>query len=78
MSPYSKAQKAIAILKDAVYSYLQERDGKPVKNSELGRALGIYSGYSSGQEGHIPRTILAIMESEEVIEQNSDKEWTLK
>ena len=77
MSPYSKAQKAIAILKDAIYCYLEQRDGKPAKNAEIGRALGIYFGHM-GHEGHISRSLLSMMESEEVVEQNGDKEWVLK
>ena len=78
MTPYSKAQQAMAILKDAVHSYLETRGETGATNAEIGRALGIYKGHV-GHEGHISRTILAIMESEEVVNQDPDsKAWSLR
>lgn len=47
-------------------------------NAEIGRTLGIYSGHV-GHEGHISRTLLAIMESEGVVSQHSDsKRWRIR
>jgi len=72
--PYQIAQKAIAELKTAVYSILKEAGSSGLKNVQVGKALGIYTGHVR-HEGHISRTILAIMEAEGVVRQ--DKE-TLK
>jgi len=44
---------------------------------DIDRTLGIYSGHK-GHEGHIPRTLLAIMEAEGTVEQVSDKKWKIK
>lgn len=79
MEPYQLAQSAVSDLKSSVYIYLKINQGNEgLTNAELGRALGIYSGHV-GHEGHISRTILAIMESESVVEQDeSNKKWKLK
>ena len=43
-----------------------------------GKALGIFQDHIR-HEGHIPRTLLPLMEEEGVIEQNADtKKWKLK
>lgn len=75
--PYMLAQAAIAQLKSAIYRLLQEYpDG--LKNVEIGRLLGILTGHVR-HEGHIPRTLLAIMETEGVVEQDSaTKLWRLR
>lgn len=75
---YQMAQEAMANLKSAVYLHLKNSQKKEgLTNAEIGRALGIYGGHVR-HEGHISRTILAIMESEGVIEQNKDsKKWAL-
>lgn len=70
---YQISQKAIADLKFAIYMILELHNGDGLKNSEIGRALGIYTGH----EGHISRTLLAIMEEEGVVQQNEDKTWIL-
>tara|TARA_Y100000588_G_scaffold394294_1_gene513995 strand:- start:403 stop:639 length:237 start_codon:yes stop_codon:yes gene_type:complete len=78
MSPYSKAQTGMAMLKDAVHSLLETKGAAGASNAEIGRALGIYKGHV-GHEGHISRTILGIMESEEVVKQDKDsKAWSLR
>ena len=78
MSPYSKAQTGMAMLKDAVHSLLETKGADGASNAEIGRALGIYKGHL-GHEGHISRTILGIMESEEVVKQDKDsKAWSLR
>lgn len=48
-----------------------------MRNIDVGRALGIYMGHVE-HEGHIPRTLLAIMEAEGVVEQDkATKTWRL-
>ena len=76
--PYVAAQLAMAQLKSAVYLLLKTANADGMKNSEIGRSLGIYAG-DVEHEGHIPRTLLAIMESEGVVKQDKDtKLWSLK
>ena len=75
---YGKTQKAIANLKSAIYTLLENDPENGLSNAEIGRTLGIYMGHA-GHEGHIPRTLLAMMESEGVVEQNqTDKRWRFK
>lgn len=77
-TPYHIAQSAIADLKSAVYMLLKNEQTDGLLNVEIGKALGIYQGHIK-HEGHIPRTLLAIMEAEGVVEQNSqNKKWKLK
>lgn len=73
---YQISQRAIADLKSSIYALLELQNGMGMKNSEIGRALGIYTGHE-GHEGHISRTLLAIMEEEGVVKQNDDKSWVL-
>ena len=74
---YFIAQKAIADLKAAIYLTLKNAPDDGMTNAQIGRSLGIYTGHV-GHEGHIPRTLLAIMESEGIVEQGADKKWKIK
>ena len=74
---YLLAQRAIADLKAAVYAALNSGPTSGLRNADIGRMLGIYSGHI-GHEGHIPRTILALMESEGTVEQTGDKKWVIR
>jgi len=75
---YQLAQIAMANLKSAVFLVLNEAGSDGLRNADIGRALGIYMGHVE-HEGHIPRTLLAIMEAEGVVEQDkSTKLWRLK
>ena len=75
---YADAQAAMASLKSAVYRVLLDAAPDGLKNVDVGKTLGIYAGHVS-HEGHIPRTLLAIMESEGVVEQDSaTKHWRLR
>ncbi|MEQ9090547.1 MAG: hypothetical protein RIE52_05620 [Balneola sp.] len=76
MPPYYQAQIAIANLKSAIYQLLSNQKEHGMTNAQIGRALGIYTGHK-GHEGHVPRTLLAIMENEGVVKQNEDKTWVL-
>lgn len=73
---YGAAQRALAELKNAIYQALLTAPPEGLRNSDIGRMLGIYSGHI-GHEGHIPRTLLAIMQDEGVVAQGKDKRWRL-
>ena len=76
--PYHRAQQAIADLKAAIHQLLTLAADPGLTNAEIGRTLGIYTGHV-GHEGHIPRTLLAVMEAEGVVCQDAaSKRWTLK
>lgn len=76
---YHEAQRALADLKSAICRLLCSAEGDiGLTNSEIGRLLGIYHGHV-GHEGHIPRTLLAIMEAEGLVKQNpTTKRWRLR
>lgn len=77
-SPYQLAQRAMADLKSAVYAVLQDSPEDGLTNAEIGRGLGIYAGHIE-HEGHISRTLLALMEKEGVVHQDQmTKRWTLR
>jgi hypothetical protein len=74
---YALAQEAMAKLRIAVHAILESAPGG-LANAQIGRSLGIYPGHV-GHEGHIPRTILALMEAEGTVEQDrGTKLWTLR
>ena len=75
---YHIAQKAIADLKSAIYKTLKRAPPEGMSNAQIGRTLGIYTGHV-GHEGHISRTLLAVMEKEGVVEQDeSTKRWMIR
>lgn len=75
---YMQAQAAMAALKSSVRTVLLYGPEEGMKNAELGRTLGIYSGHVE-HEGHISRTVLAMMEREGVVEQDDGtKRWRLR
>jgi hypothetical protein len=75
--PYHLAQSAMADLKAAVHLILA-RTPNGMTNAQIGRTLGIYGGHV-GHEGHISRTLLAVLEIEGVAEQDpGSKKWSLK
>ena len=68
----------MAELKTAVYSLLRAGPVAGLRNADIGRALGIYAGHVE-HEGHIPRTLLALMEREGVVQQHPEtKLWTVR
>ena len=74
-SPLGIAREAIGQLKTAVLMELKRAGKRGLKNSELGRNLEIYGGHK-GHEGHISRTVLAILESEDSVWQDPEmKVW---
>ena len=79
MDSYIIAQKAITELKSAIFLLLKNAPGDGLKNSEIGKALGIYHGHNNQHEGHISRSLLDMMEGEGIIEQDqTTKKWKLK
>lgn len=75
---YGVAQRAIADLKMAVVMILNTAPGGSMSNADIGRRLGIYAGHK-GHAGHIPRTLLALLEAEGVVSQDAEsKEWRLR
>ena len=75
---YQLAQKALVDLKTSIYALLEAGPEEGLTNAQIGRGLGIYMGHV-GHEGHIPRTLLAIMEAEGIVDQDkSTKKWKLR
>jgi hypothetical protein len=75
---YAMAQRAMADLKAAVYTVLSRGPAEGMRNADIGRSLGIYAGHVE-HEGHIPRTLLALMEKEGVVQQDpKTKLWTVQ
>ena len=71
---YERSQFAIAELKSVVFQLL-EQSAAGRTNAEIGRSLGIYAGHI-GHEGHIPRTILALMQADgSVIQDGKGGKW---
>ena len=66
---YVQAQHAIAELKSAVLGVVVSAGKSGLKNAQIGRALGIYAGHVK-HEGHISRTVLAMLESEGLLRQD--------
>lgn len=75
---YQQAQHAIAELKTAVRRLLEHGPSEGMTNAEIGRSLGIHGGHVR-HEGHISRTMLAMMESEGVVMQDATtKRWKIR
>lgn len=77
---YLLAQRAIADLKAAVLMALEfgQEESMGRSNAEIGRCLGIYLGHK-GHEGHISRTMLALLEAEGLVEQDMEsKRWKIR
>lgn len=74
---YRQAQLAMAELKAAVLALLERSPGG-MSNAAIGRSLGIYAGHKR-HEGHISRTLLAMLEAEGVVEQRpEDQTWSVR
>ena len=68
---YSQSQQAIAILKSCIYRVLEESGDTGLRNSEISTKLGIRTADGSSKDW-ITRTVLAMMEREEVVQKVSD------
>ena len=65
---YRRAQRALAELKSAVVDLLATAGPEGLRNSQVGRSLGIYAGHVQ-HEGHVSRTILEMLQDDGVAEQ---------
>ena len=75
---YRRAQVAVAELKSAVRLVIESAADAGLSNAQVGRMLGIYGGHV-GHEGHVSRMLLALLESEGVVEQDQgSKMWRLR
>ena len=76
---YHLAQRAVADLKAAILMLIKDQDtGEGLRNVDIGRRLGIYGGHVK-HVGHVPRTLLARMESEGVVVQDPDTDrWRIR
>lgn len=75
LEPIEQARAGIYLLKLAVYNYLKLNGNAGLTNAEIGKNLGIYMGHARHQ-GHISRTILALLEKEGKVFQDKDsKRW---
>jgi hypothetical protein len=78
ITPYEKAQTGLTMIKSAIHVLLLSAGEEGLKNSEIGRRLGIYGGHE-GHEGHISRTMLAHLEAEGLVKQDKDKKtWSIR
>ncbi|WP_157693596.1 hypothetical protein [Opitutus sp. GAS368] len=76
-SLYTRAQRAMAELKGAVYE-LVASSPEGLTNAEIGRKLGIYQGHV-GHEGHVSRTLLGLLAAEQVLVQDEkSKRWSAR
>ena len=67
-SLYERAQIGVAQVKSAIFELL-EQNKDCLTNAEIGRSLGIYFGHE-GHEGHIPRSLISLMEREGAVYQD--------
>ena len=73
LEAYRIAQESMTGLKLAVRMLL--KDDVELSNAEIGRKLGIYAGHK-GHDGHISRTVLAMLEAEGFVSQDdASKLW---
>ena len=76
---YGRAQRAMLELKAAALSLLSTASSEGMKNSELGRSLGIYMGYGGQHQGCLMRTVLDLLEQEGSVTQDSDSlTWSIR
>jgi hypothetical protein len=65
---YDLAQEAVSLMKSAIIRVLADHpDG--LKNSEIGRQLGVNADFLDDQQGWFQYTVLKIMELERTVEQ---------
>ena len=78
---YENAQLAVSMLKASVYNLLMQHKATGLRNVEIAKKLGIRGGVGPHSDirhyDWISKTILSIMEREEVVEQIG-KHWHLK
>jgi hypothetical protein len=70
---YRLAQHAVVDLKAAVLTLLEQAGDRGLRNVDIGKTLGIYSGHV-GHEGHIPRTLLEMLAHEGIARQDKESQ----
>ncbi len=74
---YELAQEAISLMKSAIVRILTDHP-KGLKNSEIGRSLGVNADFLDDQQGWFQYTVLKIMELERTVEQEKARgPWRL-
>ena len=75
---FAKAQEALALTKEAILRVLSQYPNG-LKNSEIGRLLGVNADFLEEQSGWFCYTVLKIMEMDRSVEQTVPKgPWKLK
>jgi DNA polymerase/3'-5' exonuclease PolX len=74
---YRRAQRALAELEAAVVEILATAGSERLRNSQVGRLLGIHPGHVKHQ-GHISRTVLEMLHEDCVAEQETGGTWHLR
>ena len=73
---YGMAQDGINRIKSAILGLIIQAGDDGMRNVEIGKSLGVYSGHTAGEhEGHISRSLLNILQNEGMVEQRTDKKW---
>lgn len=82
---YEKSQAGITLLKSAIIDVLScsSTPKEGLKNSQIGRAIGIYHMSSSGKKdkhiGHVSASLLHQLKNEQVVEYDeTSRKWKLK
>jgi hypothetical protein len=75
-SVYSQAQQAIAILKSCIYQVLEDSGNSGLRNADISTKLGVRTADGNSKDW-ITRTVLGMMEREEVVEKVNNL-WYIK
>ncbi|MBX3111948.1 MAG: hypothetical protein KF857_08060 [Fimbriimonadaceae bacterium] len=74
---YELAQEAVSLMKSAIIRVLADHP-EGLKNSEIGRRLGVNADFLDDQQGWFQYTVLKIMELERTVEQPKSRgPWRL-
>lgn len=74
---YELAQEAVSLMKSAIIRILADSP-EGLKNSEIGRRLGVNADFLDDQQGWFQYTVLKIMELERTVEQTKPRgPWRL-
>lgn len=75
---YEMAQEAVTQMKSAIIRLLADNP-EGLRNSDIGRMLGVNADFLDDQQGWFPYTVLKIMELERTVEQKKPRgPWTLR
>jgi hypothetical protein len=75
---YALSQESVRLMKEAIMRVLLAYP-EGLKNSEIGRLLGVNADFLDDQQGWFCYTILKIMEQEKIVEQTESRgPWKLQ